>query len=367
MLDCLTNLVGLTDKDCACYSGSEPDGFDTLNDSESGYYLTDEDYGLPVLDSIYAAIDCGDANNVFTVLQRARAAALNAVYTDLQAAMLQFWDKSVRPFSGLVGQRRSSSSRTPSATTVGQLWKPQPIKDASFMLTGIWIGVTQAGAVEITVSSNDPDFTEVSQTFTVTQAGKFQHFDFTAPIELPLYSKNTENGNCCGSCGLRYTISYVPASGMKFLDNKYSCCGGHNTEWKQYINAQGFETNDLQTFLDDCTAANNSMAQGLCLEGYLACDNLQWLCELQELNGKDLRDVLARAIQFRATVFIAQHILDSAEINQWTTLNREALYGKRNHAQKRFDEYMLWIAENVPVGMTGCYKCKPSKIQRRSF
>lgn len=367
MLDCLTNLVGLTDKDCECYSGSKPDGFDSLNETESGYYLTDEDYGFPILDSIYAAVDCGDANSVYSVLQRARTAAINSIYTDLQAALLQFWDKAVKPFSGLVGQRRSTTTRTPSASTVGQLWQPNPIKDASFMVAGIWIGVSQAGAVEVTISSNDPDFDTVSQTFTVTTAGKFQYFTFTNPVELPLYSKNTVSGNCCGTCGLRYTISYVPANGVKFLDNKFSCCGGHNTEWKQYITAKGFETNDLDSLLEDCTESTNSMAQGLAVDGYLACDNLQWLCELKELNGKDLRDVLARAIQFRSTVFMAQHVLDSPEINQWTTLNREALYGKRNHAQKRFDEYMLWIAENVPVGMTGCYKCKPSKIQRRTF
>lgn len=367
MLDCLTNLVGLTDKECDCFTGSKPDGFDAINESDSGYYLTDEDYGFPMLDSVYSAIDCGDSENIYLVLQRARANAINSIYTDLQAAMLQFWDKAVRPFAGLVGQRKSNATITPTAGVVGQLWKPSPIKDASFVITHIWVGVSQTGSVTLKISSNDPDFTEYTQVVNVTTAGTPQRFALTTPVELPLYSKRVADGGCCDSCGLRYAVSYVPNAGMKYLNNKFSCCGGHNVEWKQYFTASGFETNSLVEFLDDCASSCNSYASGLSIEGHLVCDNLQWLCELEELNGKDLQDVLARAIQFKATEFLAQHVLDSASINFWTTLNRESIYGKRNHAKNRFDEYMLWIAENVPVGMTGCYKCKPSKIQRRSF
>jgi len=365
MLDCLQNLVGLTDKDCDCFSGSEPTDFASLNESETGYYLTDEDYGLPMLESIYAGIDCGDVDNIFSLLERARTAARNAIYTDLQAALLQNYDKAVRPFNGLVGQRKSTGTLN-SSGTIGQLWLPEPIRGASFMITHFWLGVNTAGAVPVTISSNDPDFTPVTQTVTVTTPGVFQRFELTAPVELQSFSKNVENGGCCASCGLRYTISY-PVGSMKPLNNVYSCCGGSSALWKPYISASGFETTDLPGLLDDCGYVANSYGQGLVIEGYLACDNLQWLCELVELNGRDLRDVLARAMQFRSTVFLAQHILDSTNINFWTTLNRESLYGKRNHAQKRFDEYILWIAANMPNGVSGCYKCKPSNMKRKSF
>lgn len=367
MLDCLTNLVGLTDKDCSCFSGSEPADFDTINASETGYYLTDEEYGLPLLEAVYSAIDCGDGATVFSVLQKARAAALNSIYTDLQAAMLNFYDKSVRPFSGLVGQRKANGSKSVTQQTVGQLWRPNQIKDASFVVTGVWIGLTQAGSINFKISSNDPDFTEFTQTFNYTTAGKFQYFALTAPVTLPFFSKNANGSGFYSDCGIQHALSYNVPTGSKPLDNVYSCCGNRNTEWKQYISAGGFETGDLEALLDNCNTARNGAAMGLAIDGYLACDNLQWLCELEELNGYDLRDVVARAMQFASTVYLAQHILDSSNINFWTSLSREALYGKRNHAKKKFDDYMLWIAENVPHGMTGCYQCKPSMIQRRSF
>lgn len=367
MLDCLTNLVGLTDKECSCFDDSQPADFDEINASETGYFLTDEDYGLPLLSAVYSAIDCGDGATVFSVLQKARAAALKSIYTDLQAAMLNFYDRAVRPFYGLIGQRKANGSRTVTNQTVGQLWRPNHIKDASFVASGIWLGATQAGSIEIKISSNDPDFDEYTQTVDYTTAGRFQYFALTTAQTLPFYSRNTDGAGCASDCGLQYAISYVLPSGAKPLDNVYSCCGNRNTEWKQYMTAGGFETSDLATLIESCNTTRNGYAMGLAVDGYLTCDNLQWLCELEELNGYELRDVLARAIQFSATVYLAQHILDSSNINFWTVLNRESLYGKRNHAKKKFDDYMLWIAENVPPGMTGCYKCKPSQIQRRSF
>lgn len=367
MLDCLQNLVGLTDKECACFDESELAGFAELNESETGYYLTDEDYGLPMLESIYAGIDCGDETNVFSVLNRARTFAVNAIYTDLQAALRQRFDQTVTAFSGLVGQRRAGGTRTvgASATTIGQLWQPKGVKDGKFVATHIWVGVDTAGPLTISISSNEPDFVPFSQTVTVATGGVFQKFALTAPVELPLYSKNTDYGSG-SNCGVRYAISY-PSAGLKPMSNVFSCCGGMNTGWKAHIVAGGFETSDLDGLLDNCGYTCNGYAQGLAVEGYLGCDNLQWLCELKELNGKDLRDVLARAVQHKGAQNLAQHILDSTNINFWTTLNRESLYGKRNHAKAQFDILISWIADNLPNGVTGCYKCRPGNMQRRSF
>src|SRR3990167_8438397 len=111
MLDCLQNLVGLTDKQCDCFEGSKPTDFDALNESETGYYLTDGDYGMPLLDAVFSAIDCGDGDNLWDVLIEARTSAINSVYTDLQSALLQFYDKTIQPFTGLVGQRRATSTK----------------------------------------------------------------------------------------------------------------------------------------------------------------------------------------------------------------------------------------------------------------
>jgi hypothetical protein len=130
MIDCIINLVGLTNKECACYTGSKPTGFDALNASRTGYFLTDEDYGFSLLDSIYAGIDCGDPNNVYSVLERSRRFAVNRIYTDLQAALTKYYDKTIMPFNGLVGQRKADRYYTASATKVGHLIAPQPIRGA---------------------------------------------------------------------------------------------------------------------------------------------------------------------------------------------------------------------------------------------
>lgn len=364
MLDCLQNLVGLSDKSCDCYNGTKPADFDDLNVSETGYYLTDEDNGLPMLDSIYAGIDCGDANNIWSVLQRARNFAINGIYTDLQAAILQQYDRTVDAFSGQIGQRKSSSYRNIAQAYAGHLFQPVNIKDASFVLTHIWLGANTTGDVEISFSSNDPDFSAASQTVTIATAGVFQKFDITNVV-FPLWSKNVQYDSCT-DCSLRYAISYPVASGFKPMDNAFSCCGA-NHKWKRYASVGGFQTDDLEALVDNCGYNCNNSANGMILEGYFTCDNLQWLCELEELGGYDIRDVLARTMQFKATVYLTNHILNSTEINYWTTLNREALYGKRNHADKRYKDNIMWMAANMPNNATGCYKCKPGWMGKRSF
>lgn len=363
MLDCLINLVGLTDKDCNCFDESKPAEFEALNVSETGYYLTDEDYGLPLLESIFAGNDCGDGS-VWDVLVKSRLAAINSVYTDLQAAILKYYDKAIQPFSGLIGKARSTSTRTITSAFAGHLIQPRPIKDAAFVVKHVWLGVNQAGPITVTFDSNDPDFTAYSQVLTVTTPGVFQKFALTTPQSLDLYSKNVQDD--AFGCGLRYTVSYPISGGLKPLNNVFKCCGD-DPQYKKYMNVGGFEGDSVDTVLDNCGYSCNGNANGLVLDGYMTCDNLQWLCELEELNGYDIRDVLARSIQYKATVLLAQHILDSTEINYWTTLNREALYGKRNHAKTRFDALMDWIAQNLPSYATGCYTCKPASIRRKSF
>lgn len=368
MLDCLSNLIGLTGKDCECFSASEPIGFDALNESESGYYITDDDYGFPLIESVYAGIDCGDPNNIYNVLAKARASAIGSIYTDLQAALKMHHDKAVDSFSGLVGQRRANGYGVfgNTATMAGQLWQPKAIRDAYFVVTHVWVGVSAAGNLAFSIRSNAPDFTTVNQTFNVTTPGVFQKFALTTPVKLPFFSKYVDYGGHF-DCGLRYTFSYPILAGLKPLANVYSCCGNSNTGWKKQMTAGGFETSDINATLNDCGLICNGSAQGLAIEGYTECNGLDWLCSLEEMNGKDLRDVLARTMQYSAASYLCQHILDSTNINFWTTLNRESLYGKRNHAKKRYGELITWMAENLPNNVTGCYKCKPGRIQRRTF
>lgn len=376
MLDCLVNLVGLTDRTCPCHDTAALSNFATSNVTETGYYVTDKDYGFPLLDSIFASLDCGDPNNVYAVLEKARQSAINSIYTDLPTALTHpktgKFRKRLLPFNGLVGQRRTTSTRNYSKAKAGQLWQPadkykyRELKDMQFVVTAIWAGFTTSGTLDLAFESNDPDFTTVTKS--LTTVANSMHRNNLAEADqftIPLYSKNTENGGCCNDCGLRYTISYDSAA-MTALDNKFTCCGS-GKPWGLVLDVGGFEADSTSTVLDDCGHTCNNQANGIIIEGYLWCDGLQWLCELDELDGWDLKSVLARTIQFASNIYLANHVLDNDIINYWTTSNREGIYKIRSHSKKRYTENIAWLAERMPNNSTGCYMCKPAKIQRRSF
>lgn len=371
MLDCLTGLVGLTDMDCNCYDADKPADFVTLNASSTGHYLTDTDWGFPMPAATVASIDCGDPDNLFSVLEKARASAISSIWTELPLAMTMYHKEALRRFDGLVGKRKSSGFRTLTTSKAGQVWQVKGLgrtfKDVSFTVTAIWAGFNTTGTVALEVASNDPDFVAPGTVTLNTTAGVFTKNDLSSsPIVLPIWSRNAENGMCCDDCGLQYVFSYDLATGLKPMNNTYTCCND-NHAYKRYIEPSGFATDDLQSVIDSCSEKCNNQANGLIVEGYFSCDGLQWLCELDSLGGYQTTSLLARSIQAKANVYLANHTLKSGEINYWTVLHQEALYKLRSSSEKRFRENLAWIAKHMPGNASGCWECKPSPIGRGSF
>lgn len=355
MIACLENLVGVTAKECDCIDGTKPANFSTLNASTSGYYI---DEFLDVRQEVFAALECEKNVDLFTKIAGIRDAAQKKMQTDLQAALLSFYTKRVTPFKGEIGQRLANRDQQIPNRYNGMTLCPQRLRDAKLTLTGLFVGFNQgiandaASQFDVTIASNNPDWT--TQTVTVNRvAGVFNKFVFTTPLELPFHSPV-----CYDEHGLQYYIYYDKndLGTASPLQNKLYCCGSR-PEWLTHITAGGFSVNTIE----EMKCCSNEWAYGLVLEGYVTCDNLEWICNLPELNGLDFQDVIARTIQAKATVDLAQFILDSNNINQYTILNREQLYGKRSKYTKEYSNLIHWIATNVNdqlYSLTGCYKCK---------
>lgn len=353
-ITCLDTLVGLTDLDCNCISGIPSDA----GTSDSGYYLTDRDYGIPFLPALAANVECGEGS-LWDVLEKARTSAIGSINTDLPALLKKHYDKVILPYSGQVGMDKFSSERVLTTEYAGQqIWSRRRIKDAYFVVTGIttiW-NQTLTGQT-ITITSNNPDFDdqtlEVDSSAGARQANSLDEEDY---IYLPLYSE------VCYEA--RYSFSYELSGGLQPYDNIYYCCS-YRPPWKSHIGAGGFNLDDVSDVNDSCYSSN--AANGLIIHGFFKCDNLAWICNLKELDGYDFLDVLARTIQFRAGVELATAIIDSSQINYWTTLTATQLMGKRNHYWKRYNDNLLWMVQNLPQRSTGCYQCSKPMIRKGSL
>jgi len=335
-LTCLNYLVGLSEGEHSCFDDEAPEG-DALNGT-SGYFLTDPDYGVNVIDNC--------ETNGWTLLSDCRSKAVQEFKTDLRAMLRQEKDSTITPFSGQIGRRSASSLELPSKTYVGVRIKPAILKGAKMVLSGIYLGLSQSAAFTLNIASNDPDFSTVQKAVN-SDAGVFNANAFDSSVSLPFWSENCTDE-------LEYYI-YLEIGAARPLNNLFTCCGKAQ-QWQRYIDAAGFqadtvEYNNLSYF---------GSAAGFSLDAYFECNELDWICELEELNGYHLLDVIARTIQFRGAAIALGRLLDSHEVNLCTSLNVEEQSEKRAFLNKRYSENIQWIAQNLPEGVTDCFKCKKS-------
>lgn len=335
-LDCLDTLVGLSKTDYACFTDDTPAGYDT---SDSGYHLTDTDYGLTVMEQ--CALDG------WTLLQSALDQAISETKTDLRARIREQYDSSIKPFAGTVGKLKFTASGSVAKDYIGiRIRVKKQIKGAKFVFKKIYVGLNTSGDVDVSVKSNDPLFSEPDAVTVTAVANQFA--SAASSIELPLWSYSDLDADY-----LEYYIS-IPRGSAQPLNNTLSCCG-NTPAWMDYFKAEGMAADDQ--------SGNGGLfgnaAHGFVLDGFLICEELDWICELEELNGYHLRDVLARTLQFRGAAIAISALIDTLQVNPCNGYQLENLNSRRTYLNQRYADNIAWIAANIPAGISGCFTCKP--------
>jgi hypothetical protein len=362
MLDCLTNLVGLTRQECSCFDGDLPADYDDVNASESGLFITDNGDGFPLLEAVYQAVTCGDGN-IYEVLQKCRDLALIELDTNLKAALTMTY-KGSKGFRGAIARTRVERGVGGGLRQYAFIQlRPQRLRDASMMVNAISTGFTATtGSIDVTIrcSVGDDLFTPVTVTLNAV-AGKWVRNALDTPINLPFYYESYPDP-------VTYYF-YYDVAGQTPMANTFTCCG-YRPDYLSLISAGGGNENDIESVLQDWDYIGSSgYAYGLSIEGYSQCDTLGWVCEVEEVDGFSYRNVLAKALQLRSAAFLAQYVLDSPNTNLFTTARRENIYGKRNHFIAEFNKRITWLSQNVPHGATDCLGCKKPRVglSRRSL
>lgn len=338
-LDCLSTLVGLSDNSCDCLSGGYLSG---ANVSDSGYYITDDEYGIPLLGALFANTDC-DGDTIWDVLADQRTKAIRDFETDLSQALLVEREQGITAYRGLIAKAEGTNVFPAQEKVFGIQLRPRyRYRDASFIITDLYLGVNSSETVTVTLSSNDPDFAPLTQAVTL-QPNRWTKQTLPVEWEVPLYSVAVSD--------LRYNIYFQATADMRVRSNKIWCCS--RPAWLNHMEASGFIVDSVS----DDLLATSSRGSGIALGGYMACDKLAWICNLEELNGADFRDLIARAIQFKAAVRVIGYIQSSGMVNRYTLLHAEALQAKKAQLQEMYSQGITWIAQNLPANMSSCWGC----------
>lgn len=314
----------------------------SYSQSETGYFLVDSEYGVPLLDAAFANLDCSQSN-VWDMLADAREKGIRDFKTDLQQALFVERESGISAYSGMIARAESLSLFPAQERVYGMQLRPKRrMKHASFMLKAVHLGISFTGDVEVTISSNDPDFEEQTVTVAVT-ADRWARKALDAEIAIPLH-KTTQTD-------LRYNISFQATDGMRVKSNRFYCCS--RPAWNNYLDAAGF----IATTLDNDHLAAGTNANGIALEGYFTCAKLDWICELEELNGLDFRDLVARCIQYKGAIRAISHILEAGKVNYYSLLKAEDLAKRRAMLSQMYGDNIQWIAQNLPPNFTSCWGC----------
>ncbi|MCA9368294.1 hypothetical protein KC887_08655 [Candidatus Kaiserbacteria bacterium] len=336
-LDCLDTLVGLTNRECPCFEDDRPEGFNT---SDSGYFLTDREFGFPLKEALLASADCGE-DGIWAMMEEAMSQAIRDIKMDLPATMASRYSNRIKGYNGILGKADFSSTHVSIRDIAGIQLQPKKVKYGKFVLTAIYLGVDTTTDITVNITSNDPDWTPLNEVISAT-GGRFVKHTLSAPVEFSLYSVFVEE--------LFYNFSYSTASATP-LNNKIWCCSG--IPFKQNANMRGFQTDSL----DDTDKAGDGHGYGLALEGHFTCEKLDWICELDELNGYELKDVIARCIQFKGAVKLISMVIESGNVNYYTLLDPEGLYKRRSKLSKMYNDYLEWITQNLPDNFSDCWVC----------
>jgi hypothetical protein len=344
-LTCLDTLVALSNVDFPCATDDRPADY---NESTSGYSLTDVEFGMPILHNC--------ASEVWTILDEARTQAIREFKTDLRAKLRgEYLDRMAR-WSGTVGQIKSTGSLVVAKDFIGHRVRPFSFKGGKVVWTKVHVGLDLAGTYPLTFRSNDPLWTAPSdESIVVPTGGSWYTHEFATPIELPFFSKYVDSPDY-----LEY-YALLDRGSAKPLNNIFACCG------KPKGGLEYFETDGI--LADDAIGTGltvTSYANGLVFEGYVTCDDLDWLCELTTAGGYDFSDVVARTIQFRGSALVGSKILDPITIDLCTQYGAEWINKQRNFLNERYGSNLDWIVQNIPVGVTDCFACKNESYFKKS-
>lgn len=360
--DCLDNIIGLSRIECECFEVP-------ANISLSGLYL-DEIDGLD-LNMVNAAADCADGS-VWDMMRKAVEQSITSFKTDYTTAIAKNWRKRRFDFSGYIGRDKIGNNLTIS-NVAGQRYVMAPVKNGVFRIKRLGLMFAQTGTVDVSIYNNIDDTPLYTFTGVATVANKLNWYTLTEAIELPMYTKQKEY--------LEYFIVY-DNPGFSPKSNTFRCCGTTLTfsclrptfrnaqrdarySYADWCEVTGVNGADIDT-IKGANPSFNDAAMGLIVDADIRCNMRGIACNDLDFSNGVIPMVIANAIWYRAGAYLAEKIISTGQLNRYTMLDRERLYGKRNQYAKAYNDRIEWLTnpeiQEVKQHLlnTGCLVCEQS-------
>lgn len=318
----------------------------------SRYTLTDQRDGvsLKVLDGI-----SDFTNPVTAILTKARNDASTNFLTDFSAAFYEVYEPCVADFSGNIGKVESSLAVNDAREkAVVQIWSWGVDAVLSIRAVQMYAGVT--ADIEIGLYSEN-DITEPIATFTVDAVnGRWVRKELEEPILLNLSGLDMDTRESRP----RYFLAWDIPAGSYPRTNKFACCG-QDKGFQGFFEVNGYSADTLSEMQHPITAkSHGGVGMGISIEASAACTlgNLFTRLDYSLYSASGWQWVLAKTLQHGGVVNLTDAFIKSQNINQYTLLSRESIYGIRSHAEAEYRKGINWLVQYMPGEALSYFKCR---------
>lgn len=348
-MECLKDIIGVTKSDCNCLTGTltEEQKIE-LAKSSSGFYMDNIAdavtlRAIPKIDSCQGFYDMAIA---------AKEAAITSITDDIITALALKFKSAKGNYIGNIGRPQYAGTLPASRPIQFMKLEPNGKTDAVITFKRARIYSNQSGASNFYIYSYVSG--ELNQVLSIPFSLIQNNAAAVAPAN-PVLLPLDQNGQ-----PVTYFVAWETVNGAQPKDNKIDCnCNaGNGAGFASFVNVTGGESTAL---IDMPDTKGDNKAHGIVLDVEIRCMSSNFIC--REYNDRNEIAVVAKwAAAFKANEFLIERILSSPEVNRYTLMSREHLYGKRNHFRTEYDARIQYIIDNVDVSKTDCFICKQSTV-----
>lgn len=346
-MECLEKIVGLSRKDCECFTDDRPADW---NESLSGLYL-DELSGL-TQKNIDTSKDCGEGS-IWDIMEKALENGERTFRTDLLSGVNKKWKDILPTFEGQIGKKDFNGLAPQTTPLHGVRIESNCIKGSCMVLTGIdTFFDTTIAVLPIRIYRSDCE--DPIHEFNVeTTAMKRKVNKLDTPIELPLYIEGLEDFN--------YSIVYDLPAGVEPCNTKLACTCNKNKKrpWALWVNAEGIKGQlytDIATLDDE---PGTAFTYGLNLTSKIYCKKATIICNeghVWDFTNDDIALQIAHAIQEISGVNLINEILTRPD-SSYFALNEEQLMGLGAQYALSYQDRIDYLSLNIKPTNNDCFIC----------
>lgn len=345
-MECLDNIIGISRTECECQE-AEISASDQI--STSGIFLDEVEGGLNM--TAVKKIDCQSfVDKAKQSIKRAKDMFIEQIIAAYKSTDTR---RAYSDFKGRIGKINHLSTISRIQQFAGLKLQTHAIRGAKLVVKQIGMIISQEGDVEVQIySSSGSDMTLVDTVTVPTIANMRSVKTLDKPLELPFVDNDGQH--------LEYYLIYDTVQYGKPRDHKAGCnCGRMDHILKSYLNAGGVDVNDIDLLPE---GKMSPYANGFYLDAEISCSNKSMVCNILKL---DESNTVAHAIAYKAQELLIEDLLSSPNINRFTMMSKEHLYGTRNHFRKEFEDRVLWLSQtNSLKDVSDCLVCNDNRIMK---